>query len=151
MVDLPGLRGKHSQREGLFELPVDAGRTFSRITRVRLHIEGNARPGEAKTQDGSAGVLMLPVSFQLMLADSFRDSISLNSPVARLGPFDLSFTDEQEFYGQTKGADWTFLKDGQATLRFSWGTDCPGACRYIEYPSVDVYDAYVSIEGVPAD
>ncbi len=151
MVDLSGLRGTHSQKSGFVEVPIDAGRAFSSIQSVRLHIEGSARPGEVNAQESSAERVRLPLSVHLKLADNFRNAVNLNSPVAGFGPVELSFTEEPEFYGKVKSADWSFLHDGRATLRFSWAADCPGPCRYVEYPSVDVYDAYMLIEGVLAD
>lgn len=150
-IAIPGLEGPHSLAGGFFETQVDAGQAFSSITSVRFHIEGSAQSGQAEMPEGSLNFVKVPVAFSVMLADSFTNSTLPNNPVARFGPFELAFTGDQKFSGTIKGADWTFLKDGHATLRFSWETNCLATCRYVKYPLVDISGASIVIDGESVD
>ena len=152
-----GLHGLYSNVSGLGKLQVfsiDMKKTFYSINSVSILVKGKAYPGRAVALDESNEEFELPVVFQFMVADEFVPrfprSVSLNTPVAQLGPFEGSFTNETDFLlmGRQTPPDFSFLLDGKAQLRFSWGLVCPdGGCRYLEYAFADFKKVVLKVVG----
>jgi hypothetical protein len=148
------LHGEYTNVSGLGELmifPIDLRKTFTSISSVSVLVKGFAYPGRAFATDGSNEEIELPVVFQFEVADEFvPGTASLNTPVAQLGPFEGAFTDEVEFTlrGRQALPDFSFLLDGEAELRFSWGLVCPdGGCEYLDYAVADMKRAVVKVVG----
>ena len=93
----------------------------------------------------------LPVAFQFMAADEFIPGMgSLNTPVAQSGPFEGPFTNETEFVllGRQTPPDFSFLLDGKAELRFSWGRGCDTGCSFIQLAVADIKQVVLRVEGI---
>ncbi len=148
------LHGEYTNVSGIGELlvfPIDMKKTFSSISSVSVLVKGFAYPGRAIATDGSYEELELPVVFQFKLADEFvPGTASLDTPVAQFGPFEGDFDNEEDFVlmGRPIPPNFSFLLDGKAELRFSWGRVCPdGGCQYLEYAVADLKRVVVKVVG----
>ena len=149
-----GLQGEYTNVSNMGELlvfPIDLRKTFSSISSVSILVKGTAYPGRAIATDGYNEEFELPVVFQFRVADEFIPaSASLNTPVAQAGPFEGSFTNETEFslMGRQTPPDFSFLLDGKAELKFSWGPVCPdGGCQFLDYAVADIRTAFLKVVG----
>ena len=148
------LHGEYTNVSGIGELlvfPIDLRKTFSSISSVSVFVKGIAYPGRAIATDGSNEEFELPVVFQFKVADEFVPGTgSLNTPVAQSGPFEGAFSNEEEFalMGRQTPPDFSFLLDGEAELRFSWGRVCPdGGCEFLDYAVADLKRVVVKVVG----
>jgi hypothetical protein len=148
------LHGEYTNVSGIGELmvfPIDMRKTFTSISSVSVLVKGFAYPGRAIATDGSNEEIELPVVFQFRVADEFVPGTgSLNTPGAQSGPFEGAFTDEVEFslMGRQTPPDFSFLLDGKAELRFSWGLVCPDSgCQFLDYAVADIKRAVVKVVG----
>jgi len=148
------LHGEYTNLSGRGEMlifPIDLKKTFSSISSVSVLVKGFAYPGRGIATDGSYEEFELPVVFQFKLADEFISGTgSLDTPVAQLGPFEGNFGNEEEFavMGRPTMPDFSFLLDGKAELRFSWGRVCPdGGCQFLDYAVADLKRVVVRVVG----
>jgi hypothetical protein len=148
------LHGQYTNVSGMGELmvfPIDMRKTFSSISSVSVFVKGIGYPGLAIATDGSNEEFELPVVFQFRVADEFVPGTgSLDTPVAQSGPFEGAFSNEVEFalMGRQTQPDFSFLLDGKAELRFSWGLVCPdGGCHFLDYAVADIKRVVVKVVG----
>lgn len=146
---LPGMVGKRSHLDKPLTVPFDLKAKFSHIRAVELHLEGVARPGLAKATSGTNEALELPVSFNVEVADKFRQhKASAQSFTARFNNLHDRFTIRQKFLGlDGRNADWSILWDGVGEMKLSWTGSCPEGCRYVEHSTLDITGATLIVHG----
>jgi hypothetical protein len=149
--EIPGLLGVHSNSVKTFNIPFDLKTTFAKIVNVELLIEGKASPGSAIATEGEQAQFELPVNFDIGIAERFipqhfdsKTSIALFISLLSNFKTQRTFTPRR---ASGYSADWSFLTKGTGELRFAWGKDCPGSCRYIDHSTVDITKAILIVEG----